>query len=117
GQTMRVPARLARAVKALHRFVARVQVLERACEHMMNARSAVRGGRPLVEHEARTLLALLQNSIEDVLTPPELEHCLLERGAVVTGHYRVKHNVPSKCRSAVRALRRCAAGALPKELL
>ncbi len=50
-QAVRVPSRLARHAKSLHRAVAAEEILDRAREDVMDARAAVRRRRALEEHE------------------------------------------------------------------
>ena len=50
-QAVRVPARLSRDTEALHRAMAAEEILDRAREHVMDARPAVRRRRTFEEHE------------------------------------------------------------------
>ena len=63
GQAVAVPAGLARDVVALHRPVAREQVLEDARLDVVGARHAVGGRRALVEHPRLAALGLLQAAL------------------------------------------------------
>src|SRR6185503_10008441 len=90
-QAVRVPARFARAVEAAHGLVARIEILERAREHVVDARPAVRRRRPFVEHEFRPRSTVGHYSAEDVLAAPKLEDSLLELGPVITGGNRFEH--------------------------
>jgi hypothetical protein len=76
-EPVRVPARLALDVAALHGLVAADDVLERASQHMVDAGPAVRGGRALVEHEAGRALAVGEALPERVLLAPEACDVLL----------------------------------------
>ena len=64
-------------MKAAHRLVARVEILERACEHVMDAGAAVGRRRAFVEHELRARLAFGHDAAKDVFAPPEFENLLL----------------------------------------
>jgi hypothetical protein len=79
-QPVAVPAGLAGDPVAAHRPVARVDVLEDAGEHVVGARPAVGGRRPLVEAPHLGPLPLGEGAAEDVALPPALEHPLLELG-------------------------------------
>ena len=59
GEAVRVPARLALDVVALHRPVARDHVLVGARQHVVGAGLAVGGGWTLVEDEPRAALSQL----------------------------------------------------------
>ena len=75
-----VPARLARHVVPPHRLIARVDVLERAREHVMRPGLAVRGRRALVEAPDRRagVSPLGELAGEDVALAPALEHLELQ---------------------------------------
>ena len=92
GQAVRVPAGFARAVEAAHRLVARIEVLERAREHVVDAGPPVRRRRAFVEHELRARRTLGHDAAEDILAAPELEYSLLELGPVVTGGNGFEHD-------------------------
>src|SRR5690606_36528746 len=92
GQAVRVPARFARTVEAAHRLVARVQILERAREHVVNTGAAVGRRRAFVEDEFRPVAAGLDDALEHALAPPELENVLLERGTVVARADWLEHD-------------------------
>lgn len=79
GQAVAVPAGLARDVVALHRAVAREDVLEDAGLHVMGARLAVGGRWALVEHPRGATLRLGDRLVEDVFVRPELEDLPLHR--------------------------------------
>ena len=79
---MAVPARLARDAVALHRPVAREDVLEGARLDVVHAGAAVRRGRALVEAEQRPVGARLEAAVEDVALAPALQDALLHRGEV-----------------------------------
>ena len=80
GQTVRVPARLARDLEATHRLVAREDVLEDAREHVVRARAPVGRRRAFVEDEERRVLAQGEALLEDAALPPEGEDARVEFG-------------------------------------
>ncbi len=82
GEAVGVPARLAGDAVAAHGLVAREEVLEDARDDVVRARPAVGGGRPLVEHEDRGVLAALEALVEDVVGLPELEDARVQRREV-----------------------------------
>ena len=86
-QAMAVPAALAVDVVAAHRLEAGEDVLEHAREHVVGARQAVGGRRPLVEDPRLGALAAAHRLVEDVAVAPALEHLLLERGEVLARVY------------------------------
>ena len=95
GQPVAVPAALALDVVAAHRLVARVDVLEDPREHVVGARAAVGGRRPLVEHPLRAALPAAQRLVEDVALAPALQHLLLELGEGLVGiDGRGRHEPP-----------------------
>jgi hypothetical protein len=65
---------------AAHRPVAREDVLEDAGQDVVGAGQAVRGGRALVEAEARRALAAADRFVEDVALAPSREDDLFEVG-------------------------------------
>ena len=81
-QAVRVPAGLALHVVALHRLVAREEVLEDARDDVVDAGLAVGRGRALVEDEERRVVAALEALLEDVVSLPELEYAGVERREV-----------------------------------
>ena len=87
-QPVAVPAALALDVVPLHRLVARKDVLEDAREHVMRARAAVGGGRPLVEDERRRPLAATHRLGEHVALAPARQHLLFEGGERLRGVHR-----------------------------
>ena len=92
-QAVAVPAALAERVVALHGAVPGEDVLEHAREHVVGARAAVRGRRPLVEDEGPSALAAAHRLAEDVALAPALEHALLElRKRHVLGQWAVRRH-------------------------
>ncbi len=88
GQSVAVPTALALDPVAAHRAVPGKHVLEHPGEHVVGARGAVRGRRPLVEHPRIGALAAGERLREHVLLAPALQHALLqlgERGAGIDG--------------------------------
>ena len=77
---MAVPAAFALYVMALHRFVARVDVLENARQYVVRAGLTVRRRRPLVEDPRLGALAAAQRFSENVALTPALENLLFELG-------------------------------------
>ncbi len=104
-QAVRVPAALAVDSEALHRLVARVDVLEDPREHVVGARPAVGRGRALIEDVRLGAGPLGGAAREDVALAPHLEHTLLH--AAPFG--RRRHLAPchyAACRTG-RSRRRC----------
>ena len=79
-QPVRVPAAAAQRPEPAHRLVAQDHVLEGPREDVVDPGAAVRGRRPLVEHEQRRRRADAVNLAERVLVAPSLKDCLLELG-------------------------------------
>ena len=77
GKPVRVPSRLASDVESLHGAMAAEEILDRAREHVMDARAPVRRGRTLEEHEL--LIAARERLRDEILGLPAREHLLLER--------------------------------------
>ncbi len=92
GQAVAVPAALAGDVATPHGLEPRVDVLEEAGPHVMDARPAVGGRRALVEHPLGCTLAPPEALREHVVGVPPGEHGLLEvhevegRGDGIEGH-------------------------------
>ena len=84
-QAVAVPAALALHAVAAHRLVARVDVLEHAREHMVGARTAVGGGRPLVEDPRLRALAHPQRLREHLALAPTRQHLELHRRQPLVG--------------------------------
>ena len=82
-QTVRIPAAFARRVVAAHGFETRINVFERARQHMMNAGLAVGRGGAFVETETRPPATLLDGPVENRARFPERQHRLLQRRPVV----------------------------------
>ena len=70
---MGVPSAAAQRAVAAHGLVAQDDVLERAREHVVDAGTAVRGRRPLVEDEERSVRAYAVDLVEQVRLPPRFE--------------------------------------------
>ena len=85
GEAVAVPAALARHLLAPHGLEARVQVLERPCPHVMEAGTAVGGGRALVEDPRLGVGSQLPHVLDHVVLAPALQDALLERDEV-EGH-------------------------------
>ena len=82
-QTMRVPAGFSRHMETLHRFVAGINILETACEDVVDAGFAVGGGRPIVESKKGPARTVLQALLKHRLVPPEFKNALLQGRAVI----------------------------------
>ena len=98
-QAMRVPARLALDVEALHRFVAPEEVLEGAGEYVVGGRLAVGRGRALVEDKPRSALTQLERSLEGALffpAPHELDLELREADSRIN---LLEHSLSTKTRT------------------
>ena len=76
GQTVRVPARFAQDVLALHRLIAGNDVLHHAGENVADVRLAVCRGRAVVERKLLSALSLLHAVLKHVLLFPERDHFL-----------------------------------------
>ena len=77
GKTVRVPARLTQNVVALHRLIARDQVLDAAGEHMPDVRLAVCRGRTVKERKGRLALAPFHALFKDAVFLPKCQCFLL----------------------------------------
>src|SRR5688572_3673577 len=84
-QAMRVPPRLPEDAVSLHHAVATEEILDRAREHVMDTRLAVRRGWTLEEHEVLSTLTGLERAGEDVLLGPARQHFLLEHARQLLG--------------------------------
>ena len=84
-QAVRVPAALPADAVPLHRLVAREQVLERACAHVVDARLPVRGGRTLVERPVPLGRRLVERPREHLGVAPAIDDAALEVGEVDGG--------------------------------
>ena len=93
-QPVAVPSALARDVPPAHRVKARVQVLERASPHVMDARPRVRGRRTFVEHPLRRAFTPPEALAKGVLFAPALEHACFELDEVERGRYGRERHVP-----------------------
>src|SRR3989442_3962709 len=78
GQPVGIPPALSRHSIALHRLVAREQVFEGARQHVVDARSCVRRGRPLVEHVGPLLRPQIDALAEDIILLPEAQDIFLQ---------------------------------------
>ena len=77
GQPVRVPARLAQDVFALHRLIAREDLLHDARQDMSDMGLAVRRGRTVEEGELLSALVLFDGLFKDVVGLPEVDDLLL----------------------------------------
>ena len=102
-KAMAVPSRLAGHVTAAHGVEARVEVLEDAAPHVVDARAAVRGWGTFVEDPVGRTLAAAEALGEDILVAPTIEHRLLERDGVERGYGIERH--PCTLRAPPEALR------------
>ena len=84
-QAVAVPAALPGHVAAAHGVEARIEVLEEASPHVVDAGAPVGGGRTFVEHPLGRALAPAQTLREDVVGTPAGEDALLERDQVERG--------------------------------
>ena len=73
GQTVGIPSAAAQGPEPAHRLVAEDDVLERAGEHMVDARAAVRRRRPLVEDEQGGIRADAVDPVRQVGLSPRFE--------------------------------------------
>ncbi len=81
-QAVRVPSADAEHVLALHRLIAREQVLHRARQDVADVRLAVGGRRPLIEGEAFLALVTLQAFLHDPVLFPETGYLPFSGGEV-----------------------------------
>src|SRR6185437_12470254 len=77
-KAVRVPAGLARDVKARHRAMAAEQVLDRPREYVVDSGPSVRGGRPFEEDKLRTSRAVALDTPEQFLFRPPGENLLFQ---------------------------------------
>ncbi len=75
-QAVRVPAGLAGDRLALHRLIARNQILDGARLDMADVRLAVGRGRAVVERKDVAALAQINGFLKDLILLPEFEHFL-----------------------------------------
>ena len=94
-QAVGVPAGLAQHVVALHRAVARDDVLDGARLDVADVRLAVGRGRAVKERERRSALAQLHRLLEHIFPAPELEDLLLADDEVHIGRNLLIHLVSS----------------------
>ena len=92
GKPVAVPAALAGDVVATHRLEARVEVFEDTGPHVMEAGTAVRGGRALVEDPGLGALAQPLGLFDDLARPPSRQHSFLERDEVEVGIDRAERH-------------------------
>src|SRR5258708_67682 len=78
-QTVRVPARLTRDMKAAHRFISWEKIFDHSGEDVTVVRQSVGGGRAFVKNEGRTPCGLGERLLEDPVFLPEREHAALVR--------------------------------------
>ena len=90
GQTVRVPASLARHIVATHCLVAREYILEAARQHMVDARLAICSWRAFVKAELRIALGRLERFGKHVILTPERQHLGFEIWPVVSTCYFFK---------------------------
>ena len=76
-QAVRVPPGLAQDIIAIHRLIAREEVLDAARQHMADVRLAVGRRRTVIEGIVRLALPLLLRLFEDVLLFPKIQNLFL----------------------------------------
>ena len=104
GQSMRIPARFAFAVETLHRFVAREEILHRSGQAVTGMRFAVGGWWAFEENVLRSVFALFECFVVNLLVPPELKNLLFlfrETDVVFSG-IKLRHG--GGIRSGIRLL-------------
>ena len=84
-QAMGIPAGLAQHVVALHRAIARDDVLDRARLHMADVRLAVGGRRAVEERKGGRALAQLHRFLKNVFVAPEFDDLFLALSEVHVG--------------------------------
>ncbi len=77
-QTVRVPSRLPRDVEPAHRAMPAEEILQRAREHVVDARPSVGRRRALEEHELRRIFAGRERPAKEILARPPREHFLFQ---------------------------------------
>ena len=77
-QAVRVPAGLSRHAKSLHRAIAAEQILDRAREHVVNARTSVRRRRAFKEHECRRAGPRVERLLKQMLVFPTRQQLALD---------------------------------------
>jgi hypothetical protein len=85
GEAVAIPPALAGHVAAAHGLEAREQVLERPRPHVVQARLAVGGGRPLVEDPRLGALAQPADLLDDLALAPTGDRPFFEGGQVEVG--------------------------------
>ena len=90
-QTVGIPAGLAQHLHALHRAVAREQILEHARFDVADVRLAVGRGRAVVEREYIRAFALIDGFLEDVILFPEVQNFFFARQKVKIRRDLFKH--------------------------
>ena len=74
---MRIPARLAQYVLALHTLEARNQILDGAGFDMADVRAAVGRGRAVEKGKAFVSIPVMEALFDDAFLLPEVQHRLL----------------------------------------
>ena len=90
-----VPTGATRYVVALHRAVARENVLEDPRLDVMSSWHTVGCGRSLVEHPLRLASSLFQTLVEDVVVLPELQNPRLHVGGAFNAGSNLAVHRPS----------------------
>ena len=96
GQPVRVPARLAQNLLALHRLIARQHVLDYARQHMPDVRAAVRRRRAVVKRERLCTLALIHRLLCNMIFAPKIHNGFLARGKIQICIYFIIQKNPSR---------------------
>ena len=91
-QTVGIPAGFAQNLLALHRLIARNQILDRAGFDMTDVRLAVRRWRAVVEREYVAAFALVDRTLEDVVLVPETDDLMLARLRIRARGDLLKHD-------------------------
>ena len=95
GQAVGIPASLAVHKETALRLVTADNILDRAGHHVVDARTAVGRGRPLVKHERGVSLARGYAFAERILSVPLFQNLLCDPGQVqplVLVEFRTAHN-------------------------
>ena len=92
GEAVSIPPRDPRDLPSLHRPQPADQILDGAADDVVQARSPVRRGRTLEEHEGLSVRGSRDRHLEEILVPPTSEGFLLH-GEEALGCLRISHRI------------------------
>src|ERR671915_950943 len=79
-KTVRIPSRFPQHAASLHHLITAEEVLDRARNHVMDSRSAVRRRRAFAENAILATLARRESARQDILLAPARQHLVFEDG-------------------------------------